>query len=190
MDRIARGCGIAAPLVSLGAILLATVVSSEFSWAGSALSELGRPEVATAPLFNGGLLLGGALALPFVAHVAIDSDHLLTRLGAVTFGLAGVSMMLVGLFPMGTTYHFPAALSLYVFVTYGLFLYGSGRALAGTVKTGLVAIWLGVLHVTSWIAWGAGFRIGPGLAIPETIGAAIFVAWVVLAWKSLSSQLS
>lgn len=189
-DRVARGCGVAAPLVSLGAILLATALSPDFSWTESALSELGRPEAATAALFNGGLLLGGALALPFVGRVAVVADHALTRLGSLAFGLAAVAMALVGLFPTGTAFHFPAALSLYAFVTYGLFLYGSGRALVGRVQEGVLSIWLGVVHVTSWMAWGLGLRLGPGLAIPETVGAVIFAAWVAVAWRSLSSPAS
>ncbi|UPV76587.1 DUF998 domain-containing protein (plasmid) [Halorussus limi] len=186
---VARASGAAAPVVTLGAILVSTLLSPTFSWADSALSDLGRAGAPTAPIFNGGLILGAILALPYVARVALAAERLLTRLGAATFGLAALSMGLVGVFPTGTAYHFPAAVSLYLFVTYGLFLYGSGRVRAGaargqieTTTAGLAAIWLGVGHLTSWLAWGAGLRVGPGLAIPETVGAAIFVAWIRLSW--------
>lgn len=184
-DRIARACGVAAPAVAFGAILAATLLSPSFSWASSALSDLGRPGAPTAPLFNGGLIAGAVLALPFVARVALAGRHRLTRLGTAAFGLAAVSMGLVGAFPAGHPYHFPAALSLYALVTYGLFLYGSGRVLAGAARRGLLAVWLGVAHVTSWVAWGLGLRAGPGLAIPEAVGAALFAAWIRLAWGAL-----
>jgi hypothetical membrane protein len=181
-ERFARSCGAAAPVVTLGAILLATLLSESFSWGGSALSDLGRAGARTAPIFNGGLILGALLALPYVAEVAHAADRLLTRLGAATFGLAAVSMGLVGVFPSGTAYHAPAAIALYLCVTYGLFLYGSGLVRGDSPTRGLAAIWLGVGHVTSWVAWGAGLRVGPGLAVPEAVGAAIFVAWIGLSW--------
>ena len=202
---IARVSGLAAPVVTFGAILLATLLSPSFSWADSALSDLGRAGAGTAPIFNGGLILGGLLALPYVAEVALAADRLSTRLatlstrlGTATFGLAAVSMGLVGVFPSGTAYHAPAAISLYLCVTYGLFLYGSGLVRAGTRRPGsergddaalgLVAIWLGVGHVTSWLAWVAGLRVGPGLAIPEAIGAVIFVAWIRLSWPLATGE--
>lgn len=189
----------AAPVVTLGAVLVATVVSPSFSWSSSALSDLGEPGAPTALLFNGGLLAGAALALPYVAAVGRVAEGRLTRLGVALFGLAAVSMGLVGLFPAGHPYHFPAAVSLYAFLTYGLFCYGTGRVLAGVsgprpadersrrgpAKRGLAAIWLGIGHLTSWVAWGTGLRVGPGLAIPEAIGAVLFVAWIGLAWPSV-----
>lgn len=187
-SRIVRGCGVTAPVVTVGAVLVATVVSPSFSWATSALSDLGRPGAPTALVFNGGLLAGALLALPYVAWVGRAVERRLTRAGTAMFGLAAVSMGLVGMFPEGHPYHVPAALSLYVFVTYGLFCYGSGRALSGAVNRGLAAIWLGIGHVTSWVAWGMGLRIGPGLAVPETIGAGIFVAWFALSWPFVGNK--
>lgn len=178
----------AAPVVTLGAVLVATIVSPTFSWTASALSDLGRTGAPTAPIFNGGLLAGGALALPFVAGVGRGATRNWTLLGTALFGLAAVSMGLVGVFPEGHPYHVPAALSLYAFVTYGLFCYGTGWILADSVRRGLAAIWLAVGHSTSWVAWGVGLRLGPGLAIPETIGAGIFVAWIGLAWRLVGNE--
>jgi hypothetical membrane protein len=183
---------VAAPVVTLGAVLVATLVSPSFSWSSSALSDLGRPGAPTALIFNGGLLVGALLALPYITGVGRATVERWTLAGTAMFGLAAVSMGLVGLFPEGHPYHFPAALSLYVFLTYGLFCYGSGLVLAGAaeqrndiVSRGVAAIWLGVGHVTSWVAWGMGLRVGPGLAIPETIGAVIFLAWIGLAWNEV-----
>ena len=170
--------------MTIGAILTAAVLSPSFSWTTSALSDLGRPDAPTASLFNGGLIAGAILALPFVLRALLAADHPLTRIGTASFGFAAVAMGSVGAFPAGHPYHFPAAFSLYALVTYGLFFYGSGRAIAESVRRGLLAIWLGVAHVTSWIAWGIGLRAGPGLAIPEAIGAAFFVGWIALAWES------
>jgi len=184
-SRIVRSCGVAAPVVTLGAVLVATFVSPSFSWASSALSDLGKPGAPTAFLFNGGLLVGALLALPYVAGVGRAAEERWTLTGTTMFGLAATSMGLVGLFPEGDPYHFPAALSLYVFVTYGLFCYGTGRILADSVRRGLASVWLAVGHLTSWVSWGMGLRVGPGLAIPETVGAAIFVAWIRLAWNDL-----
>jgi hypothetical membrane protein len=67
LDRLGRASGVAFPVVSLGAILLATLVSPTFTWTGSALSDLGAFGAPTALLFNGGLVLAGLVAFPFVA---------------------------------------------------------------------------------------------------------------------------
>lgn len=178
--RVALGCGVAAPVVAFAAILLATVLSPTFTWAGSALSDLGAPGAETALLFNGGLVAASVLALPFLALVWAASDHDATRLGTVVLGAAVVSMGLVGVFPVGSPYHVPAALGFYALLTYALFVFGSGRVLAGAAREGLLWVWLAVLHVTYWVLWSFGIRPGPGLAIPETVGALVLAAWLAV----------
>lgn len=71
MTKSRERAGVAAPLVALGEILIATLVSPSFSWASSALSDLGRPGAPTALIFNWGLIGGALLALPFVARVGL-----------------------------------------------------------------------------------------------------------------------
>ncbi|WP_338728994.1 DUF998 domain-containing protein [Haladaptatus sp. DJG-WS-42] len=184
--RVGGWAGVLAPTLTLGAILLGTLLSPTFTWTESALSNLGAVGAATAWLFNGGLLLGSLVAVPFLVAFFRASEQLLQRIGVVLLSLALVGLFLVGVFPMGTTYHFPAALSFYLFTTVALWIHGSGSVLAGAPRTGLVSIWLGITNIMTWLVWIAqGPLTRGGLAVPEFIGACVFASWMVLASRRL-----
>jgi hypothetical membrane protein len=195
--RLARLSGTVAPVVAFGAILLATLLAPWFSWTGDALSALGVPATsAVAPLFNYGLVAGGLLAVPYGVALWVDAgkgsasedsslvDRLAGRLVAVLFTASAVSMGLVGVFPIparvalaGTTLepHFPVAVGFYLGLTATLSVDGIRRR---HQSAGQAALLLAVVHVGSWVAWGQGLRLGPGLAIPETVGALALTAWL------------
>ncbi len=80
---LATYCGIAGTIVSLGTITVATIVASPetFTWQGHALSDMGRYGTPTFPLFNGGLIVGGLLGLPFAWRCWITSRNALERVG-------------------------------------------------------------------------------------------------------------
>lgn len=167
--------GFAAPFVTLAAILVATVVSPTFSWADSALSDLGVT-AATALLFNGGLVVGGLLALPY-AFVLWDADpEPLSRTAAVNFALTAVSMGLVGVFVSGHPLHVPVAVAFFLFLTLTMTFDGVARR---ETTTGNVALRQAGIHVVVWVGWILGYVPG-GLAIPEIVGAAMFAVWVLL----------
>ena len=177
--RLAVVAGALAPVVALGSIVLATALSSTFSWTGAALSDLGVTP-ASALAFNGGLVAGGVLALPLAWVLAVDGRAVL---GSV-FGLTAVSMGLVGIFRSGHPLHFPVALGFYLGATLTMLTDGIGALRADGRAWGLAALGLALVHLGSWTAWGAGSRPGPGLAIPEAIGAVLFALWVWgLAWR-------
>lgn len=180
LERLEAGSGLLAVAVALGAILASTALSPSFAWATDALSDLGASGAPTALLFNGGLIAGGALALPFAHLLWRRAATRVSRLGAAIFAVGFACLALVGAFPIGTPLHLPVAAGFYLSITYGWFVRGTGLALAGRVRRGIGAIWFGVAHVTSWLVWGAGVRIGPGIAVPETLGALLLAAWVVL----------
>lgn len=168
--RVARALGALGSLVALAGVTLATAVSPTFSWAGSALSDLGvRPP--TALLFNASLALGGAVALGYVAALRRHSGVV-----AACYALAVASMALVGVFPAGTALHFPVAVSFFLALTATMAADGLARR---DTASGRVALTLSAAHVVSWALWLRGVRFGPGLAVPEYAGAVAFAAWVV-----------
>jgi hypothetical membrane protein len=201
--RLARLSGTVAPVVSLGCILLATLLVPWFSWADDALSELGVPATsAVAPLFNYGLVVGGLLALPYGVALWADTggrsssssppspddsgllDSLAGRLVAVFFSFSALSMGLIGVFPIpaelsvgGTTVepHFYVAVGFYLGLTATLAADGLRRI---RQSAGQVALLLAAGHVGYWLVWARGVRVGPGLAIPETVGALALAAWL------------
>ncbi|RDI72996.1 DUF998 domain-containing protein [Halopelagius longus] len=168
--RVARALGAFGSLVALGGVTLATVLSPTFSWPASALSDLGvRPP--TALLFNASLAIGGAVALGYALALRRHSGVV-----AACYAVAVASMGLVGVFPAGTALHFPVAASFFVSLT--ATMVADGLARRGT-RTGKLALALSAAHVVSWALWLRGVRFGPGLAVPEYVGAVAFAAWVV-----------
>ena len=180
MDRLRRALvwsGLASSLVGFATTLAATLVSPTFSWTAHALSDLGAPTATTAWLFNGGLVLGGLIGLPFAGVVYARARHALERVGAVALAGAVAALALVGAFPTGTPAHFPVAVAYFTLFTVAMWVHGTGAALAGDVRRGLGGIWLGIVHGLAWLAWAVA---GPeGLAIPELVGSALFLAWIV-----------
>lgn len=177
-ERLGTVSGLLAPLIALGAIAVATLVSPTFTWTESALSDLGGPGAPTAWLFNGGLLLGGIVALPFALRVFTVARNRLERVGAVLFGATGVALASIGVFPIGTPQHLPAAVSFYLLLSLSLWAYGAGNALAGSRGIGALTIGLGVLNLAAWVVWALAVRsVAPGLALPEIVGAVCLGGW-------------
>ena len=177
-ENIAALCGILSVVIALGAIFGASVLSVDFTWSHHALSDLGAPGAPTAPVFNYGLILAGLFGLVFAGGLVVSSTHLLTRIGAITLVGSVAFLVLVGVFPIGHRYHLVVAVLFYVLFTYAMWLYGTGHVLAGRTTFGIGTMWIGIVHVTYWLLWGVGVRIGPGLAVPELVGAGLFSAWV------------
>ncbi len=164
-------------IAALGGIALAVALAPWFSVTANALSDLGvadRAAVATA--FNGGLLLGGAVALVYAWTLWAAAGTLWSRVVAVEFGVAALLMGGVGAFPSGTSLHFPVALGFYLVLTLVLATDGAVRR---TTTAGRLALAAAGVHVGQWWLWIAGVRLGPGLAIPELVGALLLAAWVV-----------
>ena len=108
MDRESalRGSGAAAVIVTMTAILLATLVSPAFAWTDNALSDLGVTGTdagtgTTVLLFNGGLIVGGVLGVGFAVALARLRPTWPGRIVAGLFALTMVLMGLVGVFPSG-----------------------------------------------------------------------------------------
>lgn len=167
-------------LVSLAAILSAVFVSPTFTWTGSALSDLGAPGTPTALLFNGGLLLTGLVALPFVAWVYRRGLNGLERVGSAVLGLSAVLSALVGVFPTGTPQHFPVALAFFLSIPVALWTRAAGSYRAGRPRDAAVGLLGGALDPAAWLVWGLyGRAVAPGLAIPELVGVLGLHAWTL-----------
>lgn len=174
MNEIERLAGGVAPLVAIGGILLAAALDPAFSWTGDALSALGvRP--ASAWAFNGGVMVGGALALVYTVGLFRTATAAVHRAIAGCFGLAALSLMGVGAFVAGHPLHWPAALGFYGLFTLAFLLDGLARR--GS-RTGRITLALVALHVTIWVSWLAGVWPGEGVALPEFAGALLVPVWI------------
>jgi hypothetical membrane protein len=184
-DQALAASGAGSVLVTLSAILLATLVSPSFTWPANALSDLGVARTPagtglTVLLFNGGLVVGALLGLGFAALRWRRAASTLQRLVAVLFVATLLAMAGVGLFPAGSALHVPAAVAFYVLVTVTLWVdaWDAGGGPGG--RRGAVQTWLGAANVATWAVWAlTGPVRRPGLAIPEIIGALVLSAWVL-----------
>lgn len=192
--RIAATCGAVAPIVSLGAVLLATIVASPetFTWRVRALSDMGRPAARTFWLFNGGLFVGGLIGAPFVWLLWTEARNAVERAGVAAFVGSLAGMFLVGVFFLEHTdyylsrsLHGPAALAFFGLAPWAHWLVGTGAVLADDRRWGLGSIWIGIGHLLAWLGWlfvGSAVE-GSWFAVPEMVAALLFGGWVF--WASI-----
>ncbi|MFC7142198.1 DUF998 domain-containing protein [Halosimplex aquaticum] len=177
LARVPPSLGLAAVAVSFGGVVFAMFAAPWFSPFVHALSDLGARGAATAPIFNGALLVGGALGVGFVVSVLADVDHPIHAAGAM-FGLLAMAFMaLVGVFPLPHPMHGVVAIPFFVCLTLAVLLWGAGDYAAGRTVRGLVLVLAGVLHVVSWAWWILYPWFPPGIAIPELVGSVAFALW-------------
>ena len=186
LRRAALWAGPVGVVVSALGIFLPVLLAPWFSWTGNALSHLGRAGEATAPLFNGGLVVAGLLGLAFAARVWLAAENTLGRLGVVLLALSFANMALVGVFALPHDLHGPVAVAFFLSFTYGLFVHGSGDALAGHRRRGLLSIWLGIAHITGWLLFAAAPF--DGIALPELVGSAALATWVLVTFRALGAR--
>ncbi|WP_200778381.1 DUF998 domain-containing protein [Halobaculum gomorrense] len=174
---IAAVSGIASTVFALGGVALAVALAPWFSVTANALSDLGVADSAVvAAAFNGGLLLAGMLALPYAWALWVAAGDAAGRAVAAAFAVAALLMAGVGAFPSGSPLHYPVAVGLYLAITVVLATDGLGRRATAAGRLSGVAA---AVHLVQWSLYVEGVRLGPGLAIPELVGAALLAAWVI-----------
>ncbi|ELY89656.1 DUF998 domain-containing protein [Natrinema altunense] len=190
---LATYCGIAGTIVSLGTITVATIVASPetFTWQGHALSDMGRYGTPTFPLFNGGLIVGGLLGLPFAWRCWITSRNALERVGVGLLATAVVGQIGVGLFflehtavYLETSLHGIAALTVFGVAPFAGWIYGSGAAMAGDGRLAIASVGLGTVHPLVWFGWllslGGAAETGAWFAVAEFGAAVAFGGWILV----------
>lgn len=182
--RIAAVTGVASAALALGGILVATLVSSSFTWTEAALSDMGRPGTATYWLFNGALVAAGALGFPFAYALLADARNAVQRVGVGLFLVTVAAMAMVGVLHLPKDGHGLAAVTHYFGATLFLWVWGTGEALAGRVRRGLATVWLANVHVLMWTLW-AGLVAPEWFAAAEYAGALIFGGWVLFTARRL-----
>jgi hypothetical membrane protein len=186
--RLTGVCGILGSTLPLFMVLLATFLSSWFSWSVNALSELGVGEQA--PLFNSAMLIGGALNFLFALGLLhyFDKEKLI-RAGIVSIMISSFSLALVGVFTIDYhVLHGIAAFGYFVMAPAGFLLIGFGTK-EQTIKNlsfacGLVAL-LAILVLPA-IIFVLPIRVG--FAVPELVEGLIIAVWTVFMSARLFRQ--
>ena len=187
----ATWCGIVAPIVALGSVVLATLVApaETFTWANRALSDLGRHGAETFWLFNGGLIVGGLVGVPFGWRLWIDARTRVERAGILALAAAVLAMIGVGIFFLDhtevyleTDLHVPVAVGFFLLAPLSQWLYGVGSVLSGDASRGWLSAGLGTVHPIAWVGWVAFRPEGDPtrwFAVPEFVAAIAFGGWIL-----------
>ncbi len=158
---------IAGVAIGLIGVLACTFLYPGFDWTDNALSDMGRVGKPTAPLYNGVLLISGALLLVF-------SSFALWRERRVSWSL----LLLTSVFlQMVATYDeayglLHGVVSVLFFLCLGFYVLAAGieRRSPLAVATFFATLAMWILH----------YRFGPpGVAIPEYLSALLGTGWVL-----------
>jgi hypothetical membrane protein len=185
-------CGIFAPIVAFGCILLSIGYAPNFSWTDNALSDLGVMANPTSTVFNLGLIVGGILTIVFASGLFIFySGGLAGRVGALLFLLDALALTAIGIFPESSgPMHLYA--SVVFFALFPLAMFFMTAAFVLESKNGM-AWFTFLVSVFSAMVWISEFwvRYVPGVAIPETLSALAASIWaIVVGSRMLSTRKS
>lgn len=176
---VASACGVAAPAIALAGILLALAAAPWFDWFDHNLSDLGvRP--GTAPLFNGGLVLGGLLGLPFALrlHDRAHGEPWRTR-GALALFAGFAFLALVGVFPQDVVpHHGIAAFGFFILTPVATMLFGYGELHHGSARYGAFGVAVGFAALVTFFSLLAVLVAqGHKYAIAEVVHAGLLAGW-------------
>jgi hypothetical membrane protein len=161
-------------------MVLALAQAPWFSWWDHALSDLGtRP--ASAPWFNGAMLLAGVLGLGFAAGFPA-SQRPAGRAGRALLGAAFLGLVGVGLFPADLGLAHDVAAGLYfVAAPMGVLALGHDARTQGARAWARLCTVLGAAALGGFVALGVAMRLAGagGIAIPEAWHVAFLVAWAL-----------
>ncbi len=142
------GCLIPASASLAAAFLYRGKAGEKYSPLNHFVSELGERGVSrAAALFNGGLVAGGLLMLPFFAWLGLALNGVWGVLAAAAGFWASVSCALVGIYPMSTfvphvraaTSYFRGGLAAVVLSALGIWLAPAGHVPKGAAAAGVAA---------------------------------------------------
>jgi hypothetical membrane protein len=179
--KISGICGILAPTVAFGCILLSITFAPNFSWTDSALSDLGVMPNPTAILFNSGLIISGILAMVFASGLFLVLKGKSTgRAGTLLFLLDCLALTAIGVFPENTgSMHFYASVAFFALFPLSMFLMTAYFVLTSKNRMAVFTFLVSVFAAAVWIVefW---VRYVPGVAIPETLSAIAASFWGVV----------
>ena len=168
MGRLGRFLlGLAGPAVAYASVAASVAASPWFSWASNALSDLGHSARSpVAPVFNAGLILGGALTLAYAArYMAPEAPA-----GGTALALTSVLMQMVGGFD-------EAYGTLHLYVSLAFFGAGLVAPMVHALETSRPR---GALYaMLALIPWMLYPSLPVGIAVPELLSTLPVAAWVV-----------
>ena len=162
--------GLLSPLMGFTTIIVTVFIHEWFSWKNNALSDLGALTTSYSSIYNIGMILTGLLGILFVAGLFFFFKSKISLLGSILFFVGMIFLVLVGVFPSGTSPHLEVSLGFFASSSAGILLIGIGESLRRNM-TGYAALITVIVGIPSAF-WAV--ENYSGAAIPETVGAICF----------------
>ncbi|RLB01983.1 MAG: hypothetical protein DRG59_13310 [Deltaproteobacteria bacterium] len=153
-------------------IATAISINEWFRWTKNALSDLGSPYAQYPWVFNIGLIVGGILGVPFMVSLTIYFKGKITKIGAVLGAISLMFLILIGMFPEGTTLHEPVSYLFFLTMFVAILAMGYGFIFEGHTKRGIFGVILSTFSF--FLAMGNQYW---SIAIKEIIGALGMTIW-------------
>lgn len=175
--KCASTFGIAGPLVVVLSILLAIALSPWFNFWENALSDLGVSPVA--PIFNGGLIVGGILIAIFTRSLwcRLEISRPLKACGFFLLFGSMIGLCCVGVFTEDYgRFHFQVSVVFFVLLLAASLVLGIGMVRVCELRSiGVVAIGATIIGIIAWC-----LPIWDGIAIPEMLSGIPGFLWIAL----------
>ncbi len=163
-------CGILAPVVALIFIGAAIMMHPEFNFPDYALSYLGALKTPHHIVYNVGMVLTGSMGILFSFGVPRLVNGKIGIIGILVFVAGFFSLILVGVFPGGTSPHNAVSMAFFTLSTFGILIVAFDQLLKQPTRPWGVLL-LAVISLGLVSATLVGKIPHLGAAIPETIGA-------------------
>jgi len=148
-----------------------------------AFSDLGSSQANMPWIYNNGLIFVGILILLYSISLINYSLNKIEVAGSAFFFIAGIFLILIGIFPAGTRPHVFVSTYFFVQSDLSIITWGIGIYLSKLKKYGEIFIILGIISPIVAI-------LAPlSAAEAETLGILVIDAWTILMYNSLKRRL-
>jgi hypothetical membrane protein len=190
IQKTGAACGLATPIVAFSCILTAIASYPEFSWTNNALSDLGVVAGVTGPVFNVGLFTAGLLGVLFavLGLFTYFKSNLAGKTGALTFGVATIWLMAIGVFNENfRPTHFIVSVLFFATLPIALWIITAGLYIERTIKLAVFTLLTSFIAAAPWILYYTIHYV-PNVAIPETISGLTGSIWILaISYKTLKT---
>lgn len=170
--------GLVAVITAWIVIGICIILNPWFVFTRDAFSDLGGPEAYMPWIYNYGLMITGIFILLYSVYLTLDSKNKIETAGSSFMFIAGLFLILIGLFPSGTRPHTFVSLWFFIQSDLSILTWGLGLIVRKNVKIGEVVLLIALLGGL------IGFLVNwPSAAVAETFGIIVIDLWVILMLK-------
>ncbi len=156
-------------------IATSIAVHPKWWWTHNALSDLGAIWAKMNYLYNSTMIVGGALGAIGSYGITKRARNVLGISSGILLGLSFIWLLLIGVFPEGTSPHFTLSWAFFLTGFVAIILYGFSAIIADEPKYGIFSV--------SIASFGWFFAMAfhwSGTAIKEIIGAFVIAIWYLV----------